>query len=318
MLLPSTIACDAASQRLQSALASPPMSPLSSTSPASTVSDIIATSRSLHAILASTPTPTLEHKSSLASTQVQTATLAPSPMLSPSVSPTFAHAPAPLKLHLHNSSHQSRRYAVRNPTPPPTASVLTFSTSIITTTPKRKRTATLDLAESPMPPMASHSSVKRRRTDSNLDVSSISPVFSLPTLKPYTPKRARTCPEVMPLGLSRSDFDDVWRLEHEQKQEPCSPAVSLMSVASSASSVFDSTSIASTYDASNSDTEDWTDEDDDALIDIVLKKLRLSRQEWHECARTLGRNRSTISQRWKSLLMGREIGLKRAHPASCR
>ncbi|KAL2886731.1 DNA-binding protein [Ceratocystis lukuohia] len=315
MLLPSTIACDAASQRLQSALASPPMSPLSSTSPASTVSDIIATSRSLHAILASTPT--LEHKSSLASTQVHTAVLAPSPMLSPAVSPTFAHAPAPLKLHLHNSSHQSQRYAVRNPTPPPTASASTFSTSIIT--PKRKRTATLDLAESPMPPMASHSSVKRRRIDSGLDASSLSPAFSLPTLKPCTPKRARTCPEVMPLGLSRSDFDDVWGLEHEQKQEPCSPAVSLMSVASSsASSVFDSISTASTYDASNSDTEDWTDEDDDALIDIVLKKLRLSRQEWHECARTLGRNRSTISQRWKSLLMGGEIGLKRAHPASCR
>ncbi|KAL5614683.1 uncharacterized protein BROUX77_000520 [Berkeleyomyces rouxiae] len=288
MLLPSAFACDAASQRLQSALASPPMSPLSLMPSTPAVSNIIAACRSLHAILASAPTPMSEHKSTPDSKP--TRSLAPSP--------TLAHVPAPLKLQLQQPSCE----ALRNPTPPPTASVSTFPISI-TSTPKRKRSTEHGLAESPIPPMAPRASVKRRRVDTDLDA----PSFSLSAVEPRTPKRMRICPEVMPLGLMRADFYDAWRHENPQAS-PCS--ASPASVASSApSSLFDS-------DA-DSDADNWTDEDDSILIDTVLNKLRLSRQEWQECARSLGRNRNTIGRRWKSLLMGGEVGLKRARSASC-
>ncbi|EMT66687.1 hypothetical protein FOC4_g10003017 [Fusarium odoratissimum] len=60
----------------------------------------------------------------------------------------------------------------------------------------------------------------------------------------------------------------------------------------------------------SSDEEDWSAEDDRILIEIVLEKLRLSKAEWQDCARNLGRDRHAVDRRWKTLLLNGDIGLK--------
>jgi hypothetical protein len=48
---------------------------------------------------------------------------------------------------------------------------------------------------------------------------------------------------------------------------------------------------------------DWTDEDDRQLVEMVLGKLKLSKTDWEECARTLGKGDSkSVGKRWENLL----------------
>ncbi|KAI5790194.1 hypothetical protein EDC01DRAFT_657964 [Geopyxis carbonaria] len=48
---------------------------------------------------------------------------------------------------------------------------------------------------------------------------------------------------------------------------------------------------------------DWTDEEDRQLVEMVLGKLNLSKGEWDECARSLGKkNGKTVGKRWEDLL----------------
>ncbi|KAF5602295.1 DNA-binding protein [Fusarium subglutinans] len=99
---------------------------------------------------------------------------------------------------------------------------------------------------------------------------------------PSTPKRTRIAPEQLPLGLDRSDFHNMHLRQggHLLGEED------------------------------SSDEEDWSAEDDRILIEIVLEKLRLSKAEWQDCARNLGRDRHAVDRRWKTLLLNGDIGLK--------
>lgn len=103
--------------------------------------------------------------------------------------------------------------------------------------------------------------------------------------RPTTPKRSRIAPERMPLGLERSDFH------------------SLHSAAIGGSDA----GMAATEEDSN----EWTPEDDRMLVELVLEKLKLSKSDWQDCARNLGKDRHSLSRRWKSLMMSDEVGLKR-------
>ncbi|KAJ4151433.1 hypothetical protein LMH87_012134 [Akanthomyces muscarius] len=94
---------------------------------------------------------------------------------------------------------------------------------------------------------------------------------------PSTPPRSRIAPASMPLGLERADF-------HSLQQQQAPP---------------------------HENTNDWTAEDDRILVELVLEKLKLSKAEWQDCARTLGKDRHALSRRWKSLVMDDEVGLKR-------
>lgn len=38
------------------------------------------------------------------------------------------------------------------------------------------------------------------------------------------------------------------------------------------------------------------------LVEVILEKLKLSKSEWDECARSLGKGREDVSNRWKSLM----------------
>jgi hypothetical protein len=58
------------------------------------------------------------------------------------------------------------------------------------------------------------------------------------------------------------------------------------------------------------DSEQWSSAEDRLLVELVLEKLKLSKSDWQDCARSLGKDRGSVGRRWKSLMGGGEIGLK--------
>lgn len=102
---------------------------------------------------------------------------------------------------------------------------------------------------------------------------------------PQTPKRGRIAPEVMPLGLARGDYHDLHLQDRESAQG--------LGI--------------SAHDESD---DEWTAEDDRVLVELVLEKMRLSRSDWQDCARSLGRDKHGVGRRWKSLMASGEVGLK--------
>lgn len=123
--------------------------------------------------------------------------------------------------------------------------------------------------------------------DVDRDVDLAHPNLSSPgPAPPSTPKRARIAPEQLPLGLARSDFHDV----HARSKVP------------------------DEADADDGGAE-WDVEDDHILVELVLDKLKLSKTEWQECARSLGKDRHSVSRRWKSLMAKGDVGLKASGPS---
>ncbi|CAL3964128.1 hypothetical protein PZA11_001560 [Diplocarpon coronariae] len=107
--------------------------------------------------------------------------------------------------------------------------------------------------------------------------------------RPRTPKRMRFAPDILPLGLGRSDFHDL-RLQEVEAQG----------------------GVLSGIESSNS--AEWSAEEDRLLVELVLEKLKLTKSDWHDCARSLGKDRGSVGRRWKSLMSGGEVGLKRNPP----
>lgn len=105
---------------------------------------------------------------------------------------------------------------------------------------------------------------------------------------PSTPKRPRLTPEVLPMGLERSDFLALQPEEESDEKKT---------------------------ESSNGGHENWTDEDDRILVELVLEKMKLSKSEWQDCARSLGKDRGSVGRRWKSLMGAGEVGLKRPRRA---
>lgn len=109
------------------------------------------------------------------------------------------------------------------------------------------------------------------------------------TPRPTTPKRARIAPEVLPLGLERSDFHTLDTTIANQPTKAQGTEVEI-----------------------EADGEAWSIEDDRILVELVLEKLKLSKEDWQECAKSLGKDRSCLSRRWKSLMINGDVGLKRS------
>lgn len=110
--------------------------------------------------------------------------------------------------------------------------------------------------------------------------------------RPSTPKRMRFAPEILPLGLERSDFHDL-RLKEVESQGNESV---LESIEGSGLGL---------------NTGEWSTEEDRLLVELVLEKLKLTKSDWQDCARSLGKDRGSVGRRWKSLMGGGEVGLKR-------
>jgi len=111
---------------------------------------------------------------------------------------------------------------------------------------------------------------------------------------PSTPKRMRFAPEAMPFGLERRDFERL----HEQHQY-CSGNALGIEVPAGAQ-----------QGRAEEEQAEWTSEDDRLLVELVLEKLKLSRSDWQDCARSLGRDGASVGRRWKSLVGGGEVGLR--------
>lgn len=105
--------------------------------------------------------------------------------------------------------------------------------------------------------------------------------------RPQTPKRARIAPEVIPLGLERSDFHSLHPdgIPDESRAEGTGIEV-------------------------EADGETWSTEEDRILVELVLEKLKLTKTDWQDCARSLGKDRHSLGRRWKSLMLHGDIGLK--------
>lgn len=118
---------------------------------------------------------------------------------------------------------------------------------------------------------------------------------------PRTPKRMRFAPEIMPLGLERRDFHKLRREEMESPSPSHDPG---------ATPAGGSSGFALPLGLGR----EWSAEEDRVLVELVLEKLKLTKGDWQDCARRLGKDRRSVGRRWKSLMGRGEVGLKRNLP----
>lgn len=180
----------------------------------------------------------------------------------------------------HSSSPQRKAHSTRNPLQPCAHNAKVRKTS-------------------PLKPPAPRGLKKRRRDEFEAD--SDDEMVTRPSevgkcQAPFlTPKRPRLAPLAMPLGLSAADFQFL--------ESPNTPPVEL-----------DMPSFEINVDAdadAPSNSDDWSAADDRALVETVLEKLRLSKREWNDCARILGKDKDSLGKRWKMLVGEGDVGLRR-------
>ena len=273
MLLPSALSCDSSQRppvtRLQAALfASPPASP-PQLSPHNAIGSIFSTCRNLQALLAA-PAPAADH-----------GPLTPPPSSHAQLpTPPLAHAPPPLKFRLRTRrSDLTSGSGAEHP--------LVTRKRIVKRAPprgpnKRRRAADDDTG-------------RDDDADSDPDVGLLDdgqdyeaqegPGDAAP--RPQTPKRARIAPEVLPLGLERSDYHALH-----------------------ADGVPDDSRAPGTDVVVEADGATWSTEEDRMLVELVLEKLKLTKTDWRECARNLGKDHHSLGRRWKSLMLHGDVGLK--------
>ncbi|EEQ34189.1 hypothetical protein McanMca71_004981 [Microsporum canis] len=150
-----------------------------------------------------------------------------------------------------------------------------------------------------------------------------------------TPKRLRRAPPELPLGLATRDFLSLdtpsrsqqspiqspynrrpWNLRSdERKTVPTTASISPESLPSapcaathnSLNNAIDS----SIFSSPPHPTTEWTSDDDGRLVELVLEKLKLSKRDWNDCARRMGKNHDSVGKRWKALVGEGNVGLRR-------
>ncbi|PYI00784.1 hypothetical protein BO78DRAFT_34117 [Aspergillus sclerotiicarbonarius CBS 121057] len=167
--------------------------------------------------------------------------------------------------------------------------------------------------------------------ESETDTDNTKPTHSVVAesrLRYTTPKRRRHIPNELPLGLTQSDFYSLFSPpitqsppspahrplgEHNGKEgqdlerPSYNPDAALPSIETSDDFKDTTLDEPSPIDSSPS----WTAENDASLVDLVLSKIQLSRQDLDDCARKLGRDGESIGQRWQTLLGQSDVGLRR-------
>ncbi len=104
------------------------------------------------------------------------------------------------------------------------------------------------------------------------------------------PKRSRIAPEALPFGLEGTT------------SMRCTP----MTLPARTGATWKER-----MSRSRADGAAWTAEDDRILVEPVLEKLKLSKSDWQDCARSLGKDRGSVGRRWKSLMLNGDVGIKR-------
>ncbi|KAK5191229.1 hypothetical protein LTR96_003055 [Exophiala xenobiotica] len=153
---------------------------------------------------------------------------------------------------------------------------------------------------------------KRRRSDFEAD---LVPSAMLDTMmedcpqtpQPVrTPKRRRKVPLSIPMGLSADDFRAL-DTPSEEKEDLDLDMPIMSPFANNTHSDQDSA-----YGSSPSiDDSDWTIDDDRMLVETVLEKLKLSKRDWNDCARKLGKDKDSLGRRWSLLVGEGNVGLRR-------
>lgn len=129
--------------------------------------------------------------------------------------------------------------------------------------------------------------------------------------RPSTPKRQRTCPPSLPLGLNRKDFDALNPPVLTTTTTPHTPEATTNPSSSSSSHHTPPNQEPETEKDNDDDESEWSATDDSALVSLILNKLRLRPSDWDDCARKLGKEKDSIGRRWKHLLGDGEVGLRR-------
>ena len=116
---------------------------------------------------------------------------------------------------------------------------------------------------------------------------------------PSTPKRQRRVPLLMPLGLSAEDFEGLDATPRTLPETPHGETDEEVDMPAEAD------------DADEATQGDWTGVDDRVLVSTVLDKLSLSKRDWNDCARRMGKEGDSLGKRWKVLLGDGDVGLRR-------
>lgn len=198
---------------------------------------------------------------------------------------------------------------------------LASSTSTTSSTrPRKPKTQTRTRPSSPKPsPKPSRGANKRTRASYEADSDADSEDHT-PRARFSTPKRRRYVPYDLPLGLSQSDFYSLnspptTQSPHspaqQRQQELCDEVRAPLppSPSPSSQSQFDPDAALPSIEETGPDS--WTSEDDRQLVEVVLEKFQLSKRDWDECARQLGRDQDSIGRRWEALIGEGDVGLRR-------
>ncbi|KIW97000.1 uncharacterized protein Z519_02391 [Cladophialophora bantiana CBS 173.52] len=118
-----------------------------------------------------------------------------------------------------------------------------------------------------------------------------------------TPKRRRKVPLSMPMGLSAEDFRAL--------ETPVEEGVDLDMPMISPHNLIPSDQDSAYGSSPPVEDAEWTEDDDRILVETVLEKLKLSKRDWNDCARKLGKDRDSLGRRWSLLVGEGNVGLRR-------
>ncbi|KAL2813287.1 hypothetical protein BJX63DRAFT_230229 [Aspergillus granulosus] len=189
-------------------------------------------------------------------------------------------------------------------------------------TSSRQTRSASKLAAKPRSPRPSRGLNKRRRNtyeeDMEMDLDTTPTPYSAEPpsnpSNPSTPKRRRHLPYDLPLGLSQTDFYSLHSppvtqsppSPEKRRQHDELPDLPLFNPDAALPSIEEPTE-----PTPPADDMSWSADDDQRLVEMVLEKFQLSKRDWDECARRMGKDHASVGQRWQALVGEGNVGLRR-------
>ncbi|KAM0804723.1 hypothetical protein BDR22DRAFT_918561, partial [Usnea florida] len=278
MLLPSSLDCAPRKHpRTASYIpATTMLSPSSSTCQSPNSTNMYSTCRALQTLLTSNlPTLTPSPKT----------IRAPPHLGSPIALTSAPRAAQPMKKTKSHAAQPAKATTSRPPRTPPRSNL-------------KRRRSSIDDQRAPSP---DHENLQHAPGRNNQEILQ-------QHLRPSTPKRQRTYPPTLPLGLNRSDFAALpspTTPPHTPSPKP--PSSSSCDPENQSQNNTNNT----TNNTTTNDSPPWSTHDDSALVALILSKLQLRQSDWDECARRLGKGKDSIGKRWRFLLGDGGVGLRR-------
>ncbi|KXX79763.1 hypothetical protein MMYC01_202826 [Madurella mycetomatis] len=287
MLLPSALSCDSSQPPPLTRLHPPQLSPQTA------LGNIFTTCRSLQSLLAAPSPP--------ADSNLHEPITPPASSHAQLPTPPLAHAPPPLKLRLRSRKTDNTAAGGSGADHgPPRKRIVKRSVAPPARGPNKRRRhvdddmgrddGDADISDLEQPELLV--ATKASPADQNKENEPLQE-SSVPAPAPHTPKRSRIAPEVLPLGLERSDYHTLHAdgVPHDDSTSQIAQGTDVVVEA---------------------DGETWSTEEDRMLVELVLEKLKLSKSDWQDCARSLGKkDRGSVGRRWKSLMLNGDVGLKK-------